>query len=135
MINLPKVVTRRSKRVGRGGGSGKGFHTTGRGQKGQKARGKVHILFEGVKTKKSLLHRLPHLRGKTKFKSWTKKATITTSQLNVFDDGQEITLASLKEKGLVRPNVKKVKIAFNGNTEKKLIINVPATQTAAKHLK
>lgn len=44
-ISLPKVVRRRSKRIGRGGGSGKGFHTVGRGQKGQKARKDLHILF------------------------------------------------------------------------------------------
>lgn len=40
--NLKKVVTRRKKRVGRGGGSGKGFHTSGRGQKGQTSRSGYH---------------------------------------------------------------------------------------------
>lgn len=48
-------------------GSGKGSHTVGRGQKGQKARGSVGVLFEGVKMKKSLLKRLPLMRGKGKF--------------------------------------------------------------------
>ena len=33
------------KIVGRGRGSGKGGHTTGRGHKGQLARERVHILF------------------------------------------------------------------------------------------
>jgi large subunit ribosomal protein L15 len=40
--NLKKIVTRRKKRVGRGAGSGKGFHTAGRGQKGQRSRSGNH---------------------------------------------------------------------------------------------
>ena len=68
MTNLPKVVGSRKKRVGRGYGSGKGGHTTGRGQKGQKSRTKIGVLFEGVKVKKSLLKRLPFQRGKGKNK-------------------------------------------------------------------
>ena len=68
MNNLPKVVGKRKKRVGRGYGSGKGGHTTGRGQKGQKARGSKHVLFEGLKVKKSMLKRVPLMRGKGKFK-------------------------------------------------------------------
>lgn len=67
-IRLPKVVTKRKKILGRGIGSGKGGHTSSRGQKGQKSRGGVHILFEGMKTKKSLIKRLPLMRGKGKFK-------------------------------------------------------------------
>lgn len=70
-IRLPKVITKRKKILGRGIGSGKGGHTSSRGQKGQKSRGGVHILFEGMKTKKSLIKRLPFMRGKGKFK--TKK--------------------------------------------------------------
>lgn len=35
-LHLPKIVGKRAKRVGRGMGSGKGSHTVGRGQKGQK---------------------------------------------------------------------------------------------------
>lgn len=66
-MNLPKVVQRSKKRLGRGYGSGKGGHTSSRGQKGQGSRGKIGILFEGVKMKKSFLKRLPLARGKGKF--------------------------------------------------------------------
>lgn len=66
-MNLPKVIAKGKKRVGRGRGTGKGGHTVGRGQKGQKSRGKIGILFEGVKMKKSFLKRLPLARGKGKF--------------------------------------------------------------------
>lgn len=67
-MNLPKIVARPNKRVGRGMGSGKGSHTSGRGQKGQKSNGDLHILFEGLKMKKSFLKRLPLQRGKGKFR-------------------------------------------------------------------
>lgn len=40
--NLTKIVDRRKKRLGRGLGSGKGFHTVGRGQKGQTSRAGSH---------------------------------------------------------------------------------------------
>jgi large subunit ribosomal protein L15 len=73
MINLPKVVGKTKKRVGRGMGSGKGSHTSGRGQKGQKSRTKISVLFEGMKMKKSLLKRLPLMRGKGKFHSKKKR--------------------------------------------------------------
>ncbi len=66
-------MTRAKKRLGRGYGSGKGGHTSGRGQKGQKSRGRIHPLFEGQKTKKSLIQRLPLLRGKGKNKPQKSK--------------------------------------------------------------
>lgn len=74
-LKLEKVRSRPGKRLGRGYGSGKGGHTSGRGQKGQKARGSVNILFEGVKVKKSFFKRLPLLRGKGKFKTRKNKKT------------------------------------------------------------
>lgn len=67
MLRLPKIVGKKLKRLGRGMGSGKGSHTSSRGQKGQKSNKDLHILFEGLKVKKSLLKRLPKLRGKGKF--------------------------------------------------------------------
>jgi large subunit ribosomal protein L15 len=67
MTKLPKAVAKSKKRVGRGMGSGKGSHTSGRGQKGQKTRGTIGVLFEGMKMRKSYLKRLPLMRGKGKF--------------------------------------------------------------------
>jgi len=66
-VRLPKVTRRPKKRVGRGVGSGKGSHTSGRGQKGQGSRDGIPVLFEGMKMKKSLIKRLPLKRGKGKF--------------------------------------------------------------------
>ena len=68
-----RIIVSFKKRVGRGYGSGKGGHTVGRGQKGQKTRRKLNILFEGLKVKKSFIKRLPKTRGRGKFKPKKKK--------------------------------------------------------------
>jgi large subunit ribosomal protein L15 len=73
LTGLPKIVKRGKKRVGRGVGSGKGGHTAGRGQKGQKTRSKIPLLFEGTKIKKSLIQRLPMIRGKGRLKPQTTR--------------------------------------------------------------
>ena len=46
LSNVSKLKTKSKKRVGQGHGSGRG-KTAGRGTKGQKARNKVAIYFEG----------------------------------------------------------------------------------------
>ncbi|MDH3681392.1 MAG: 50S ribosomal protein L15 [Acidimicrobiia bacterium] len=51
---------KRAKRVGRGIG-GKGGKTAGRGMKGQRARGKIRVGFEGGQL--PLQQRMPKLRG------------------------------------------------------------------------
>jgi len=51
--NLKKTTKSSKKRVGRGYGSGKGGHTSGRGSKGAKSRGKIPLDFSGTKSKKS----------------------------------------------------------------------------------
>lgn len=134
MHKLSKITARSKKRVGRGYGSGKGGHTVGRGQKGQKSRGSVGILFEGVKVKKSLLRRLPIQRGKTKFKVIGKKVTVTTRQLNHFADGSLVTLQSLVSEKLVNRSGfgLRVKIVHRGDLKKKLQVSVPTSERAAK---
>ena len=66
LSQLPRTVSRPKKRLGRGHGSGK-VKTSGRGTKGQKARGHMPIGFEGGQL--PLIKRLPLLRGKSKNKS------------------------------------------------------------------
>ena len=60
-LELQKLVKRSKKRLGRGHGSGK-VKTSGRGTKGQRARGKIRLGFEGGQL--SIIKRLPLLRGK-----------------------------------------------------------------------
>ena len=132
---LKKIVTRKSKRLGRGPGSGKGSHTSSRGQKGQKARTKVHILFEGFKMKKSLLRRLPMQRGRGKFKPITvRPVVINLEVLNILANGAKVDSESLVKAGIVNENDAKmygVKILGDGKLTKKLIINLPISKSAA----
>ena len=132
---LPKIVKGRPKRIGRGIGSGKGGHTVGRGQKGQKTRDNISILFEGVKVKKSLIKRLPLRRGKEKFAPSGKPIIVKLSLLNIFNTGEEVSLESLIKKNIVREkDVREVgvKVLGDGELKKKLIISVSISKSAAK---
>lgn len=134
---LPKLVERRGKRVGRGYGSGKGGHTTGRGQKGQKSRGKVGIIFEGIKMKKSLIKKLPLQRGRGKFGPSAKPIIINLGYLNMLPSGSKVDLASLIKGGIVDKKDAEelgVKILGNGELTKKLTIEVPISGLAGKQV-
>ena len=134
---LPKTVRRGAKRVGRGIGSGKGGHTSGRGQKGQKSRTKISILFEGVKVRKSLIKRLPLKRGKDKFKAKGRPIIIKLSLLNLFGAQEEVTVESLIKKNIVKGEDARalgVKILGGGDFNKKLIVKVPISKSAAKKI-
>ena len=113
-------ATHAKKRVGRGPGSGLG-KTSGRGQKGQKARSGVSIspVFEGGQS--PLYRRIPK-RGFTNGKFKTRFATVNVSELNVFEDGAVVTPALLKEKKIIRKELDGVKVLGNGKLTKKLTI-------------
>lgn len=135
---LPKIVDRRKKRVGRGYGSGKGGHTAGRGQKGQKSRRNLGILFEGLKVKKSLLRRLPQLRGKDKFKAAPGPLILNVSDLNELPSGTKVSIKNLVKRGLVNESEAKkhgVKILGNGKLKKKLTVSLPTSSSAARKIK
>ena len=135
--NLPKLVKRSKKRVGRGVGSGKGSHTSGRGTKGQKAREKVPLIFEGTKFKKSLIKRLPFLRGKGKLKSWKLRPVIVNfSDLENFS-GKEVTVEALIKAGIVGPIALEVgvKVLGGGKLTKTLEFKVPMSYSASGKMK
>ena len=108
------------KRVGRGMGSGLG-KTSGKGEKGQKARSGVSIpaTFEGGQL--PLYRRLPK-RGFSNAPFKIKYATINVSDLNCFEDGTVVTPELLKETGLLKNQLDVVKVLGNGILEKKLTI-------------
>lgn len=109
----------KSKRIGRGLGSGLG-KTAGKGQKGQNSRsgGGVAIGFEGGQT--PAFKRYPK-RGFTNF---TRKeyAVVNVEDLNKFEDGAEVDFAALKNAGLVKKELDGVKVLGNGKLEKKLTV-------------
>ncbi len=77
--SLPKIQARSQKRLGRGLGSGKG-KTSARGQKGQKARGKIPAQFTGGGL--ALYKKLPLLRGWGNRLAGKKPVVIRLDQLN-----------------------------------------------------
>lgn len=134
--NLPKIKARSKKRVGRGYGSGKGGHTVGRGQKGQKTRGKINPLFEGTKVKKSLIQRLPMIRGKGKLKPKPKPYHVNIEKLNLFKDNDTININSLIKNGVLPEEARRfgAKILDNGKLKKKLKVTIPATKKASEKI-
>lgn len=131
---LPKIVDKRKKRIGRGPGSGKGGHTVGRGHKGQKAREKVGVIFFGTKVKKSLIKRLPLLRGKGKLKAKKKPIEVNLKYLDLLEDGESVNVASLIKAGIVEAEAKDVgvKILGRGDVARRLVIEVPISKSAAR---
>ncbi len=115
-----KGAKQERRRVGRGMGSGLG-KTSGRGEKGQKARSGVSIkaTFEGGQL--PLYRRLPK-RGFSNAPFKIKYAVINVSDLNRFEDGTVVTKELLKESGLVKNQLDGVKVLGNGTLEKKLTI-------------
>ena len=115
-------------RRGRGHGSGNG-KTAGKGHKGQKARsGAPRIGFEGGQM--PLYRRIPK-RG-FKNRNTLDIVSINVSRLDVFENGDTVTVESLIEKGIIKNSRDGVKILGNGEITKKLTVNVDAFSATAK---
>lgn len=114
-------------RVGRGTSSGNG-KTVGRGQKGQKARSKVRLGFEGGQM--PLFRRMPK-RG---FNNINRKeyAIVNLETLNKFEDGAEVTPALMVEAGIVKNEKDGVKVLGNGELNKKLTVKANKFSASAK---
>ncbi|MEK9200665.1 MAG: uL15m family ribosomal protein [Patescibacteria group bacterium] len=131
-MNLVKIVNRPAKRVGRGIGSGKGGHTSTRGSKGQKARGKVKIGFEGTKFKKSLIKRLPKLRGRGKFKPWgTDVVALDITRFATWPAKLVVTNEKLRELGWISQK-SEGKIVGNKKIENVLNVKIATSANVAK---
>lgn len=132
MLNQLKPVegarhTRKRKGQGIGSGLGK---TAGRGQKGQNSRsgGGVRPGFEGGQI--PLFQRLPK-RG---FKNVNRKeyAVVNVSDLNVFENGSEVTIETLIKAGLVKKTYDGVKVLGNGTLDKKLTVKASKFSASAE---
>jgi len=134
LSKLPSITARSKKRLGRGYGSGKGGHTTNRGQKGQKSRSKVPLWFEGGQL--PLIRRTPFIRGKSRFKSFKPQPlTITLDQLNNFKAGSKVDTESvIKTLKLNSHQVNKhgLKVIATGQLDKALKVSLPLSAGAAK---
>ncbi len=130
-----KGATRRNKRLGRGVGSGKGGHSSSRGNKGQKSRTGNHRMpswFEGGQM--PLQRRVP----KFGFKNPNRVSynVLNLGQLGaLIESGRlsaesPITPASLVEAGLIRKN-DRIKILGGGELTVALNIEVHAFSRSA----
>lgn len=115
-------------RVGRGTSSGNG-KTSGRGQR-SKARSGVGLRpgFEGGQT--PLFRRLPK-RGFTNINA-KEYTLVNLDQLNVFEDGTEVTPVVLKEAGIIRAEKSGVKVLGNGELTKKLTVKAAKFSKSAE---
>ena len=121
-------VSSNNFRRGRGHGSGNG-KTAGKGHKGQKARsGQPRIGFEGGQM--PLYRRLPKRGFKNVGRAQIE--TISLSDLEKFDDGADVTIEALLEKGIIRDAKDGVKVLGNGDLTKKLNVSVNAYSAGAK---
>ena len=122
-------ATHAKKRVGRGPGSGLG-KTSGRGQKGQKARsgGSINPVFEGGQL--PLYRRLPK-RGFSNHMFKTRYAVINVADLNRFEDGTIITPALLKDAGINQNAQDCIKVLGTGKLEKKVTIQASKFSASA----
>ena len=122
-------ATQKKKRIGRGPGSGLG-KTSGRGQKGQKARSGASInpVFEGGQL--PLYRRIPK-RGFSNHMFKTRYAVINLDAFNVFENNTVVTPALLKDAGIIKNQLDGVKVLGNGKLEKKLTIQANKFSTSA----
>lgn len=133
LSNISKIKGNRSKgkRIGRGYASGKGGHTTTRGQKGTGARGSVRPGFEGGRT--PLYRRVPLRRGLGNRIAGEKPEIVSLADLEVFKAGDVVSPQSLKEKGLISGHSKAgVKILGSGSVKKGLKVQGCKMSAAAK---
>lgn len=132
---LPKTTIKSKKRLGRGYGSGRG-KTAGRGTKGQKARSKVKLGFEGGQL--PLIKRLPLKRGKGRFKPFKKKPlAVNVKLLNFFPKEEKVTLKTLIKYKIVKEDEAKkfgVKILGDGDLKIPLIVELPCSKGAIKKI-
>ena len=119
-VNRGIKKNKKKKRVGRGPGSGHG-KTSGRGHKGQGqlAGWSAPPIFEGGAS--PLIRRIPKRGFHNQFAK--QVAIVNLGDLDqAFDGGEDVTLASLKEKNLAKGRYDELKVLARGDLTKKLKI-------------
>ncbi|GIV97538.1 MAG: 50S ribosomal protein L15 [Herpetosiphonaceae bacterium] len=123
-------ANKKSKRIGRGHGSGKG-KTGGKGMMGQKARSgppRPYAHFEGGQN--PLVQRLPHTRG------FTNIHRIEYTEVNLEKlagwQGGEVTPESLRAAGIIKSRTKPVKILGEGEVDRALTIRTHKISAGAR---
>jgi large subunit ribosomal protein L15 len=122
---------KRRRRVGRGIGSGLG-KTCARGHKGAGSRSgwKKRERYEGGQI--PLYRKIP-VRGFSNARFQSKLDSVNLGQLDVmFNDGELVTLESLKERGFLKGRSNGIKLLGEGELKKKLKFEVHAVSKKAE---
>ena len=126
------------KRVGRGEGSGTG-KTAGRGQKGAGARSgaKDRVRHEGGQNPIHMRMRKlrgPHMKKSMPFEPFrTHTQPVNLADLEKrFDAGAEVTLTTLRERGLAKRKNVPVKVLGRGSISKALTVHAHGFSAAAR---
>jgi large subunit ribosomal protein L15 len=135
----PAQKRRARKRVGRGLGSGKGRYS-GRGIKGQKSRAGSHQMRPGFEGGQMPIYmRLGKQRGPYSKDAMpvgphrTHTIGVNVRELErVFDDGAEVSIDALIEKGLLKNSRTDVKILGDGDLKKKLSVTAHSFSKSAR---
>lgn len=125
---LAATVQGNKKRLGRGHSSGKG-KTSGRGTKGQKARGRIRPGFEGGQ--RPLIKRLPIRRGKGNWRT-RKRLSIPLSRLSSLSAPTVIDYDYMLKNKLVKDKKVAVKIVGDAKKLAPLDVRFPVTAGAEK---
>lgn len=132
LSELPQVVDKSKRRLGRGHGSGR-VKTAGRGTKGQKARGRMSLGFEGGQS--PLIKRLPYLRGKGRNQSQKPHVVaVDISRLSTLPSKSVVDLPTLIAHHIVDKGTKRVKIIGNSKLLVSLTVSVPVSSGAKKSI-
>jgi large subunit ribosomal protein L15 len=116
--NTPKIVLKKDRIVGRGEGSGLGKNC-GKGHKGQTKRGgKRPVYFTGNKgdSGNSALGRTPKYKGFKALENKQRATLLLGVVMNAFNEGETVSILSLRQKNLIGEKIKEVKI-INSLTE------------------
>jgi large subunit ribosomal protein L15 len=118
------------KRVGRGPGSGTG-KTAGRGHKGQRSRSGDNSRpgFEGGQM--PLFRKVPK-RGFTNARFKKHYTLVNVEMLAAFEDGAEVCLEAVLEKGLSRRTGEMLKVLGQGEISHKLTVKAHKFSASAK---
>ena len=128
-LRPPRGSHRARIRVGRGPGSGLG-KTSGRGQKGQKARagGSTRPGFEGGQM--PLIRRIPKRGFTNPFKQDAQ--VVNVRHLGLLAEGAEVTPDTLFGAGLVRRPDAPIKLLGMGEVQRKFTVKGVAVSAAAR---
>lgn len=127
-LKSPPGARKARTRKGRGEAAGKG-KTAGRGTKGTKARGEVHIFFEGGQM--PLARRTPKLKG---FTPPNRRAfgAINVGKLEELE-GDDFGPEDLRAAGVVRKRDKLIKVLGGGEIGRSVTIRAHAASDTARN--